>query len=382
MTTASHPERDLVLDLAYGELPEREARRLRAHLETCADCRAELERIEGTRRLMSALPLEAAPERGERILLAAAREAAGRARPRWRVPGWLAGSLALAATVVVVTAVSLRIAGESAGPRGTSGNPNALLPTPPPAEARKADDALAKAAPAATPPPARRPLPPPAAAQRYAEPPPAVALEEKLQKREAPRPSSGQAAGALKAPPPAQSIGRVGSAAPDRDLAAQPADEGLAGRSDEPALAAAPAPAAVAPAPAAEAEMEAPRAGVAKRAAPSAAGGAAASDLARANATAGPAPAAADVRSFPGCAGESRREIGRDAGGRVIRYAREGIAGGHRVRVELTFGPDGRRVSTAARDLDTGAALPVDALPGLPRSAAEVDAGAAPRCGP
>jgi hypothetical protein len=52
------------------------------------------------------------------------------------------------------------------------------------------------------------------------------------------------------------------------------------------------------------------------------------------------------------------------------------------VRVELTFAPDGRLAASRARDLDTGVALPAPALPGLPRAAAQVDADAAPRCGP
>jgi len=367
MTSLPHPERDLVLDLAYGELPEREARRLRAHLEACADCRSELERIEGTRRLMSALPLEQAPERGERILLAAAREAAGRARPRWRMPGWLAGSLALAATVVVVTVVSIRIARESAGPLGAGHDPNALLPTPAPAEARRSEDSFAKApeeravasaqaqppsAPPARPSPGRLSAPK-AAGPRYAEPPPAVSREEDLARR---------------------------------DNAARPHDEEREAKAslkaEEPGLAGAPAGAMALQAPASSAEMEAPRAAAAKRAAPAAAGGSAAADLARPNGSLGPAATAPDVRTFPGCAGESRREIGRDAAGRVVRYVREGSASGRRVRVELAFGPDGRLVRTQARDLDTGVEVPGEALPGLPRSAAEVDPGAAPRCGP
>ena len=70
-----HAERDLLLDLAYGELDDRAARRVREHVAGCASCRAELDELQGTRRLMSALPELPAPERGERILVAAAREA-------------------------------------------------------------------------------------------------------------------------------------------------------------------------------------------------------------------------------------------------------------------------------------------------------------------
>ena len=63
-----------ILDLAYGELSPREAGKVEAHAASCAECGAELARIRATRRLMAALPDERAPDRGERVLLAAARE--------------------------------------------------------------------------------------------------------------------------------------------------------------------------------------------------------------------------------------------------------------------------------------------------------------------
>ncbi len=73
----THEElRDRLLDLACGELSPRDARAVEEHAAACEVCGAELARLRGTRRIMAALPEEPAPERGERILLAAAREAA------------------------------------------------------------------------------------------------------------------------------------------------------------------------------------------------------------------------------------------------------------------------------------------------------------------
>ncbi|HEY6098844.1 MAG TPA: zf-HC2 domain-containing protein, partial [Anaeromyxobacter sp.] len=127
---------DRLLDLAYGELPKREAREVEEHAATCEACRAELGRIRGTRRVMAALPEEPAPDRGERILLTAAREAADARRPRPLVPRWLLGGAVVAASVAVVAAVSFRVAEWS--PR--KDEPNALLgdspyASPPPAAA-------------------------------------------------------------------------------------------------------------------------------------------------------------------------------------------------------------------------------------------------------
>ncbi|HEX9053146.1 MAG TPA: zf-HC2 domain-containing protein, partial [Anaeromyxobacter sp.] len=101
--------RDRLLDLAYGELSGREAREVEAHAAGCEACRAELARIRGTRRIMAALPDEAAPERGERILLAAAREAAEARGGRRLAPRWLLAGAVVAASVAIVAAVSLRV---------------------------------------------------------------------------------------------------------------------------------------------------------------------------------------------------------------------------------------------------------------------------------
>ena len=78
---------DRLLELAYGELPPKEAREAEAHAASCAECGAELARIRATRQAMSSLPEERAPE-GERILLAAAREAVRDRAPRRLPPSW------------------------------------------------------------------------------------------------------------------------------------------------------------------------------------------------------------------------------------------------------------------------------------------------------
>ena len=96
--------RDRLLELAYGELGSAESSRVEAHLRTCPQCRAELEAISATRTAMRRLPPERAPEAGERVLLAAGREAAarmGEARRRSSASAWLR----LAATAALVVAV-------------------------------------------------------------------------------------------------------------------------------------------------------------------------------------------------------------------------------------------------------------------------------------
>ncbi len=123
----SHEEqRDRLLDLAYGELPPRDARELEEHAETCEACRVELGRIRATRGLMSSLPEEAAPEAGRRILVAAAREAVRRREPRRAVPRWLWGGSVLAASVAAVVLFSLRVANVAPPPAGRE-DPDALL---------------------------------------------------------------------------------------------------------------------------------------------------------------------------------------------------------------------------------------------------------------
>ncbi|HEY6006227.1 MAG TPA: zf-HC2 domain-containing protein, partial [Anaeromyxobacter sp.] len=126
-----------LLDLAYGELPPREAGKVEAHAASCEACRAELARIRETRSLMARLPAEPAPEKGERILFAAARQAAEERAPRRRVPPWLWRSSLVAASVVLVVAVSYRIVAMRPAQLESKASDEALLggpyATPPPA---------------------------------------------------------------------------------------------------------------------------------------------------------------------------------------------------------------------------------------------------------
>src|SRR5512147_1353525 len=108
--TSHETYREQLLDLAYGELGKREARALRAHLEECSACREELARITGTRTAMSGLADEPAPERGQAILLAAAREAARERRPKPFLPSWIWGASMGAVGVAAVAVLSLRFA--------------------------------------------------------------------------------------------------------------------------------------------------------------------------------------------------------------------------------------------------------------------------------
>jgi len=102
--------RELLLELAYGELPDREAAAVRAHVDVCEACGEEWARIARTRGAMRGLSPELPPERGERVLLAAARDAAermGAGRRRSRSPLWRLA--ATAALVVAVGGVSWRL---------------------------------------------------------------------------------------------------------------------------------------------------------------------------------------------------------------------------------------------------------------------------------
>ncbi|MFO0584887.1 MAG: zf-HC2 domain-containing protein [Anaeromyxobacter sp.] len=394
-----HAERDLLLDLAYGELSDADARRVRAHVAGCASCRAELERMQGTRELMRTLPEVPAPERGERVLLAAAREAAEKARAPRGLPRWLFPAVALAATVVVVTAVSLREGHEVAGTMAERSDDLMKPAAPAAAPAAPANDAEARTAPVEL----RAQKKAEQAREedhRFAEPPPpapeprrAAAKAAPAREPEADRegvvggvPGSnvGSAAGGaaaaqdgvaeaaqgrvrdrdvLEAGAQAHASPRPGAAPPAPRPAAQPPASGeLSAVDDQRPVRSEAAPAARAPVPAAPPAAAAAERKVSKRA------------LADE-----PAP---EVRTFPSCPGESRRELLRDAAGRVRRYVREGEAEGRRVRVELEFDAAGALVSERARDLATGEAVSPRLLPGLPRSAAQVAPDAPPRCGP
>jgi hypothetical protein len=145
----THEElRDRLLDLAYGELAPREAREVEEHAASCEACRAELASIRGTRQVMSALPVEPAPQGPERILVAAAREAARGRAPRRAWPRWLWAAPVVGASLAAVVAVSLR-----------------LGPVRPPSAAREDPDALRGESPYAMQAPAAPAAPPPAAAE-------------------------------------------------------------------------------------------------------------------------------------------------------------------------------------------------------------------------
>jgi hypothetical protein len=332
---------DRLLDLAYGELSGREARDVEAHATTCAACRAELARIRETRRIMSALPQEPAPDRGEGILLAAARQASGGRRPRRVLPPWVLGAAVAACSIVAVAAVSYRIVALRPGPLQRQ-DAEALL-----GESRHArPSAPAEVAPAA----ADR------AAEKGERAPEAGAL--------APAPEEGRrpVAGAGRAKSREAEVARA--EAPE-EARREPA---LAERHAAPAARtfAAPPPAPSAPA---VAPLGPQAEGAAARAAPSAA--------------ARDAAPGAEVRTFPGCEGERVRWVERDPRGRIARYVREGSVGGRRLRIEHLFSPDGALATVAVRDLDApDAALDAAALGlSLPASAAEAAPDAPPRCG-
>lgn len=240
----SHDElRERLLDLAYGELSPREAREVEAHAEGCEACRAELAAIRGTRQVMSALPVEPAPERGRAVLVAAAREAVRARPPRGKVGRWLWAGPVLAASLAVVVVVSVRV-GERPPPSAGREDPDALLgerryaepapaapPAVPPAAPREAPAVAAAPAPAPSAPPrggARREAPrfatapeadapaPPAAVARAPAPEPAPserAREEHAGKR-AEALGAPEAAGAIASAAPAAPAPRPAPAAP------------------------------------------------------------------------------------------------------------------------------------------------------------------------
>jgi hypothetical protein len=215
--------RERLLDRAYGELAPGEARELEAHLAGCAACRAEAARIEETRGLYRRLGEEPAPG-GEGILLAAARQAAGEARPRRpRLLAWPRVAVGVALVLVVggvsVAILSVRRERPSEEAYATAGEAR-------PAAAERAPGAVEaerKGAPRETyavPPPAAPREQPPAAVARRAEgprvagkampeaAPVGAAVPERQaatadQARAAARPSSeGAVAGLARAPPP------------------------------------------------------------------------------------------------------------------------------------------------------------------------------------
>ncbi|HTN50984.1 MAG TPA: zf-HC2 domain-containing protein [Anaeromyxobacter sp.] len=331
---------DRLLDLAYGELSPRETREVEAHAETCPGCRAALARIRGTRRLASALPLEPAPERGEAILVAAAREAIrARARPRRTLPPWLwAGSLATVA-LLAVAAVSYRILALRPGPLA-----------PPEAEVLLGSGRTpAEPAPPPTSAPAVEPTP---ASPAIAAP----AQEEEARRDRAKAPSASSAAGAAPAERKA-----VAEEKPEAKPLSQATDAFAGARVEAPA----PPPPSAAPAapPLArpEAAQVAGAAGAApeqKRAqGPGLIGVAPEPARSRALATADTARVEdplerhrrlrdagrlrAEAVVFQACPGEAWRKVETDPEGRVVAYLRGGTLAGKPFEAELYYGEDG-----------------------------------------
>ncbi|ABC80008.1 anti-sigma factor family protein [Anaeromyxobacter dehalogenans] len=397
---------DAILEHAYGELPGGEARALERHLEACETCRAELARIRGTRALMSGLEDAPAPERGEAVLLAAAREAAGARARRRRLPTWTWtwGAALSAAALLAVGAVSYRLLALHPGP-ALRDDPEALLGRAPAPAAQAGPEAAAPDVPATASSPAGGPDEVRAERARPAAPP---APERR---REAPRPGAAAKSAPSAAP----------AAAPEADVAAAP-------RTSIAPAPAAPrafvAPAAPAPAPAPRAlradagDAGPPAAGPAPAATLEAApeDGDAASGARRAapavraqsrDAAASPAPAGPDAQArwralrqagalrgevvaFTDCDGEAWRKVETDAQGRVVRYARHGRLAGRAFEAELYYGEDGALALARYREAggpwrEVRPPAPAGAIPAAalqPARAADARADAPPRCGP
>jgi hypothetical protein len=197
--------REKLLDLAYGELPRREAARVERHLEECEPCRAELARIRETRAAMSALGPVPAPEAGERVLLAAARDAADEARrrrPAPLLPAWAWAGAVGTVAVLAVAAVSYRLATMRPERRD---DPEALVGRGAPVREEREPEAVA-------------------AASRASPPAPAPATRSAPPVAPAPSPQSAPANAFRSAPPAAPAPGpRAPSPAKRADEQAPPA---------------------------------------------------------------------------------------------------------------------------------------------------------------
>ena len=89
--SSPHPDPDRLLELAYGEIAEREAAALHQHLAGCEACGEALAEIGGVRRAMAPLGEAPAPDSGLESLLAYAEQSAARARkdePSGTRRGW------------------------------------------------------------------------------------------------------------------------------------------------------------------------------------------------------------------------------------------------------------------------------------------------------
>ncbi len=115
--TTPHVE-DILLDFAYGELSEEQARSVQAHLDACERCADALRDIQGVRRVMAKLPEQVASDAGLSSLFAYAEQAARRVQAgpppkpvwwrRWMFP---VGGLVTVAVAFVVAQTTLRETG-------------------------------------------------------------------------------------------------------------------------------------------------------------------------------------------------------------------------------------------------------------------------------
>lgn len=356
-----------LLELAYGELAEREARGVEAHAAGCHACRAELDRIRETRALMAQLPVEPPPEGGERILMAAAREVAEARRARPLFPRWIWAGSAGAVAAVAVAVVSWQLA---SAPRvatlrdggvdllGRPPPPVAAAPEAPspaaadgegvaPAKELEAREAVGEA-------PARR------RTSRAAEPPPELAAAPRREEPVAPT------AGSATAAPEPSAVWRTAPAE------AEPVADAYA-----PPPAPAPPPAAAMAPRAMAQKARAPAAAERKAAAPVAVDDGLRDEESPAGGAAASGPGSVETRTFAGCPGERRRVVERDGDGRVVRYVRVGELR----TVEQRYGADGRLRSALVTEGGARRALPLDA-PGLVREARDAGIDAPPRCEP
>ena len=109
----THEEaRDRLLDLAYGELEPAEKQQVERHVSGCAGCAADLDAMARTRAAAALLPDPNPPGGRAELLEASRRAVAEMARPRrshWSRP---AAWMAVAATILAVGGVTLRLLDE------------------------------------------------------------------------------------------------------------------------------------------------------------------------------------------------------------------------------------------------------------------------------
>jgi hypothetical protein len=337
--------REQVIDLALGALAPAAAREVEAHVAGCAGCAAELASLRGTRAALAGLPPLPAPERGEAVLLAAARQAAAtNARTgRFALPRWLWGATLGAASAAVVVLLSVQLARSPPPSRFAEGREALVGSAPPPSalEARRAE-------PADLAPP---PLPATASA------PASARHREREEGAREPIPEA-----APPPPPPARRVAAVRAQAQD-DLAAPAAPTAVAERSTASAdreteryaaevLDAARGVAAKREVAAGPVSVPPPPEPAAKAAQPSFSGqGAAAGigvpDSARRAAAAPGLPS--DVQAFTDCPGERSRTLTRDGAGRLVRRQRIGTVSGVAYAADESFGEDGRLAGAIVR---------------------------------